>query len=68
MFVFGQKLYHQESTARNAERDLDLECGGNPDLSGDAAFGLAPKIQSAADGGALQILIGLLPFLIDSPT
>jgi hypothetical protein len=28
MFVFGQKLYHQEVVARNAERNLDLECGG----------------------------------------
>ncbi len=28
MSVFGQKLYHQEPMARNAERDLDLESGG----------------------------------------
>src|SRR5260370_9553304 len=27
MSVFGQKLYHQESMARNGERDLDLESG-----------------------------------------
>src|SRR6266404_3928632 len=30
-------------------------------------LGLAPEIQSAADGGALQIIISLRPFLIDSP-
>src|SRR6266404_2653130 len=30
-------------------------------------LGLAPEIQSAADGGALQIIISLQPFLIDSP-
>ncbi|HYR74743.1 MAG TPA: hypothetical protein VEM96_02785 [Pyrinomonadaceae bacterium] len=47
MFVFGQKLYHQEPIMRNAERDLDLECGGERSATASGArrrIRLAPEI------------------------
>jgi hypothetical protein len=64
MFVFGQKLYHQEPRARNADAIWIWSAAAS---AARRRFGLAAKIQSAAVGGALQMVIGLLPFLIDSP-